>query len=208
LLQLTPFLATLATAGAPAGGAPPAVAVEQQAPPPPRILESNLSAGGGLAGGSSVTGMAFNLMVTHDIGMLELGVEGDMVLLRSFMYGVGALGGIRVGDDVSFRVLATGGVHYYEGLYRDHTAGDPGVSGSVPYIGARWLFGYRFKVSSTKRRPWLGVMGLLDHDLFRETQSVTYSPDGFSETTTRHELGQLTYAVLVMAGWEVDLTPY
>ena len=62
---------------------------------------------------------------------------------------------------------------------------------------------------STKRRPWLGVMGLLDYDLFRETESVTYSPNGgFSQTTVRHELGQLTYGILVMVGWEVDLTPY
>jgi len=203
MLHLAPLLTALSTTPLPQG------VTEPEPAPPERVLETMLSTGGGIAGGSAVGGMAFSMMLTHDIGMLELGIEADMILLKSLVYGAGVLGGIRVGDDVSFRVLATGGVHYYDDLYRDYSSNDPGVSGSVPYIGARWLFGYRFKVSSTKRRPWLGVIGLLDHDLFRERKTVVYSPDGgFTENRASHELGQLTYAVLVMAGWEIDLTPY
>jgi hypothetical protein len=179
---------------------------EPEAPPPKRILETTLSVGGGLAGGSTVGGMVMSGLLTHDVGMLEFGLNGDFILLRSLLSGTGVVAGIRVGDDVSFRVLAAGGLHYYSQVYDEDLAG---MSGTLPYIGARWLFGYRFKVSSTARRPWLGVLGLLDYDLMREQKSVTYSPDGgFSEQTVTRELGQLTYAVQVMVGWELDLTPY
>jgi hypothetical protein len=200
MLPLAPLLAALSATP------PPDSAVRAEPPPPEPVLETAVLAGMGLAGGHLVGGMDFSILLTQDIGMLELGLEADLILLTSRLFGAGLVAGVRVGDDVSFRVLGAGGVHVFNGIYADRLTGDPGMSDTLPYVGCRWLFGYRVRVSNPRRRPTIGVLAALDYDLFREQATYQGGPPQYA-TVTR-ERGQLTYRALFLAGWERDLTPY
>jgi hypothetical protein len=126
------------------------------------------------------------------------------------MLGVSALAGVHVGDDFSLRVLSTGGVHHYVGIGRGLISDDPGASGSTPYVGARVVLAYRWRVSSVQRRPFFGLLGGLDQDLDQRDVTVTYSDGDYLTPPSRstHHLGQTTYTGLFVAGLELDLAPY
>jgi hypothetical protein len=203
-LQLAPLVTTLAATGV------PAAAGSVTAPePPPRVTESSFFSGTGVAGGKTQAGLGLSGLGTHRVSYFEFGLELNMSLLFSAMLGVGALAGVHVGDDFSLRVLSTGGVHHYLGVGRDLLSDDPGASGSTPYVGARVVLAYRWRVSSVQRRPFFGLMGGLDQDLDQRDVTVRYSDDYYTPpSTSRHHLGQTTYTGLFVAGLELDLAPY
>jgi hypothetical protein len=217
MLHLAPLAFALsATSAAPAAAAvmtDAAAAAHAQAARTPRVPETRVLGGVGVAGGKTHGGLGFSALATHRISAIQLGIELNTSFLFSAMAGVGAVGGLHFGDNLSASVLGTVGAHHYSGVGRGLLSDDPGVRGSTPYLGGRLVIGYAFRVSNPTRRPFIGVLAGVDHDLDQRNLSVRYSDKGWfsgetSEQTSTHHLGQTSYTALFVGGIELDLAPY
>jgi hypothetical protein len=209
MLHLAPLVAALSTTPAADAVNPP----NEQAAPAERVQETSVIGGLGVAGGKTHGGMGVSALASHRISVIQLGIELNTSFLFSAMAGVGAVGGLHVGDNFSASVLGTVGMHHYSGIGRGLLSDDPGVTGSTPYVGGRLLVGYAFRVSNPARRPFIGLLAGMDHDLDQRELSVRYQNEnwfsgGTSEQTSTHHLGQTTYTGLFVGGIELDLAPY
>lgn len=178
------------------------------------VAETSFIGGLGAASGESVGGPGLTMLATHRLEWLELGAECHGAALFSGMLGIGAVGGVHIGETFSVRALGSVGMHSYSHVGRGLLSDDPGISGSVPYAGGRLVLGYSFAGrKSSPHRAFIGLVGALDQDLERETRTVTYQSDnwlfgGSSEVTSTHTIGQTTLAGFLVGGLEVDLTSY
>jgi hypothetical protein len=214
MLPLVPLLSALATS-TPAPSAHRSASTDAPfAAPAARVAETSFMGGLGLAGGDSAGGLGFAMLATHRLKWLELGGECYGAALFSAMFGVGAVGGLHVGESFSVRALGSLGMHSYSHVSGGLLTDDPGISGSVPYAGARLVLGYSFAGrAGSAQRAFIGLLGTLDRDLERETRSVTYQSRGWltgetSEMTSTHTIGQTTIAGFLVVGVDLDLTSY
>jgi hypothetical protein len=153
--------------------------------------------------------MAFSLAGLHRMGVVEVGAELYGAALFSAVGGAGGLAGVHVGSDFSMRALFTCGVHGYDGVGHGILSKDPGVGGTLPYVGGRLVLGY----APGERRTFYGLLGMMDEDLDRQEKSVTYEEEGwFSgdryETTSDHTIGQTTWGAMFVIGRQFDLAGY
>lgn len=206
MLPFVPLLTALSTA-TPSDSALASPAVEH-------VAETSFMAGLGAAGGDNVGGVGFMMLATHRLKWLELGVDCYGAALSSGMFGLGAVAGLHLGEAFSVRALGSVGMHSYSAVGRGLLSDDPGSSGSVPYAGGRLVLGYSFAGrAGSPHRAFIGVVGVLDEDLKRETRAVTYQSEnwifgGSSEVTSRHTIGQTTLAGFIVGGVALDLTSY
>jgi hypothetical protein len=178
------------------------------------VAETSFIGGLGAAGGESMGGPGFTMLATHRLEWFELGAECHGAALFSGMLGIGAVGGLHIGETFSVRALGSVGMHSYSHVGRGLLSDDPGISGSVPYAGGRLVLGYSFAGrKGSPHRAFIGLVGALDQDLERETRTVTYQSEnwlfgGSSEVTSTHTIGQTTIAGFLVGGVHVDLTSY
>jgi hypothetical protein len=206
MLPLVPLLTALSTA-TPTDSVSVSPALDH-------VAETSFVAGLGAAGGDSVGGVGFMMLATHRVKWVELGVDCYGAALLSGMFGLGAVAGLHLGEAFSLRVLGSVGMHSYSAVGRGLLSDDPGISGSTPYAGGRLVLGYSFAGrKGSPHRAFIGVVGVLDEDLNRETRAVTYQSEnwifgGTSEVTSRHTIGQTTLAGFIVGGVDLDLTNY
>jgi hypothetical protein len=203
------MLPTIVLLPALALGEPPAQALPIEREMPESTDETVLMGGMGSATGERVGGLALSLSMLHRIYFVELGAElYGATALAGRMGSFGGLLGWHVGADFSLRALVAGGVHGYEAIGSGFLSDDPGVDGSSPYVGGRVVLGYSFG------RFFLGVVGMLDEDLHRQTKSVSYRSRHVlfgvqpTEHHSEHTIGQTTFGMLFVFGCEFDLTRY
>jgi hypothetical protein len=163
-------------------------------------------------GSDSAGGAALSLSLLHHLSFLEFGAElSGAAGLGGRVGGVGALLGLHLGSDFSVRALAVAGVHGYSAVGRGLLSDDPGIGGSMAYVGGRLVLGYAF---GHKGRLFVGVLGMLDEDLERRRGSVTYTDtpwllgDEPSTRTSHHNVGQTSCGILLTVGMGLDLTSY
>jgi hypothetical protein len=198
-----------------------AVSASTPAPPTPKVepavahvAETSFIAGLGGVGGKTMGGPGFTMLATHRLEWLELGAECYGAALFSGVLGIGAVGGLHIGESFSVRALGSVGMHSYSNVGGGLLSDDPGISGSVPYAGGRLVLGYSFTGrKSSPHRAFIGLVGALDQDLERETRTVSYQSEnwffgGSSEVTSTHTIGQTTIAGFLVGGVDVDLTSY
>src|SRR5688500_264705 len=164
------------------------------------------------AGSDTAGGAALSLNLLHHLSFVEVGAElYGAAALGGRVGGLGALLGIHLGSDFSVRALAVAGVHSYSAVGRGFLSDDPGIGGSMAYVGGRLVLGYTF---GRKERLFVVVLGLLDDDLERRRGSVTYTDtpwlfgDEPSTTTRHHSVGQTSFGILLTVGMGFDLTSY
>ncbi len=202
MASFVPLVGLLAMAGAAPSEAPTAA-----------IRETSVITGLGWASGQGAGGVGFTLMATHRFRFVELGLDGQAAAFVSRMAGVGAVGGLHLGEDFSLRLLGSAGVHTYGAVGKHLLSDDPGVSGTVPYAGGRVVLGYSFPARSRPHRAFIGLLGGMDQDLARKQRAVTYIDEdwlfgGRTEQTSIHSVGQLTISGFVVAGVDLDLVGY
>jgi len=163
-------------------------------------------------GSDSAGGAALSLSLLHHLSFVEVGAElYGAAALGGRVGGLGALLGLHLGSDFSVRALAVAGVHSYSAVGRGFLSDDPGIGGSMAYVGGRLVLGYAF---GRKDRLFVGVLGMLDEDLERRRGSVTYTDTPWlfggepSTTTSHHSVGQTSYGILLTGGVGFDLTSY
>jgi len=196
----------------------PVIDAQSAAPEPAPTegtTETSVLGGVGIVGGDSMGGAALSLLALHRFEWLELGLDGQAAGMVAGMWSVGGMAGLHLGDDVSVRLLASVGWHAYGGVGRDlFFGGDPGVSGSTPYVGGRLLLGRSLsRLVGKRHRGFLGALVAVDDDLRRATKSVTYAHDPWlwgevEQRTESHGIGQLTLGAFFIAGVELDLASY
>lgn len=173
--------------------------------------ETVLLAGAGTALGETSGGLAASVTALHRVHFLELGVEAYGAAAFSAIGSLGGLAGVHLGSRFSMSALLSGGVHHYGGVGAGLLSDDPGVSGSVPYLGGRLLLGYSF---GKQRRYFIGLSGSVEEDLERQRKSVTYVEEPWLfggepyTATSEHTIGQTTWTGLLMFGRKFDLARY
>lgn len=103
--------------------------------------------------------------------------------------GLAATGGwsYRTTSGWGFDLLGAAGVHRYDGIGRGILSDDPGVSGTLPFVGARARGVYVFGKGA--RHFQLGLGATYDHDLGHVTRTYEYQEtswwDGSKSTETK-----------------------
>jgi len=184
---------------------------DQSAPPAVQgYRETSLLGGVGVAAGDTAGGLGFSISGLHRISYFEVGGELYGAALFSAVGGIGGLAGLHLGSELSLRALATGGVHGYDGVGRGILSDDPGVGGTLPYVGGRLVLGY----APASGTMFYGLSGMLDEDLGRERRTSTYETEPwFSDgerytTSSDHSVGQTTWGAMFVMGKRFDLASY
>ncbi len=159
--------------------------------------------------GPAVTGLAL-----HRLSLLELGLQAGAVGLYEAQLSLGVLGGLRVGETWSLRVLGAAGLHFYRNVGTSVLSEDPGADDELAYVGARLVLGYSFsRRARAAHRAFIGVVASVDEDLGRESQTVHYTRTPWlfggepEQRSSTHRLGQTTFAGLLLVGVELELLP-
>lgn len=161
----------------------------------------------GATGGSHGAGLDLGILASYRYQLLELGVEGRLGAWypgNSYLSGA-ALLGTHLGDRWSLRALAAMGVHGYQNVgaqnYDSDSSTDPGVSATLPFVGARLVGGHSF---GDRTRFFLGLTALLDYDIGTVSKKSEYMSGGLPREKT-YEVGQLLGGGMLTIGMEFEI---
>jgi hypothetical protein len=98
-------------------------------------------------------------------------------------------------------ILGLGGVHVYDNVGRAFLSADPGVSGTLPFVGARAHLGVA--LGGRGARIGLGLEPFLETDIGRQSKTTTFpmlfNVPGTNETVT-HTVGAARAGVMLALG--------
>jgi hypothetical protein len=152
-----------------------AAQTQATAPRTDHVAPANVSVSvliGGSNGGALLGGT-----VLGRIGYLDVGVEavgaGELFGYSYSGWAADAGLGWQTASGWRFDAFGAVGVHDYSGVGSELFSSDPGASAVVPFAGARVMVSYVFGKGPGHFE--LGLLGLAEDDLTRETESYDYT---------------------------------
>jgi hypothetical protein len=191
-------------------------ATEENTPAQPRkaaASDISLNAYSGiLTASEDGIGAVYGGEARYRLHWVEIGGFGEQgsTLFGWSNIGVGGLVGAAWQSDFGLRLGlgAAGGEHFYTGVGKGFLSADPGVSASMPFVGARARISYLFGRGPAHFE--LGAVGSLESDLDRVSRSSTYVQDpwfGGSPTVehAQHQVGFRRASVGMQLGFVYDV---